>query len=61
MGYNPMRKQVVQILMSRDGIDEEEAEEIMNEAQQRVHNGEDPEVVCYEEFSLEPDYAEALL
>jgi hypothetical protein len=43
-------------LMERDGIDSEEADEMIADARQRVFDGEDPEEILLEEFGLEPDY-----
>lgn len=45
-----------QVLMRRDGMSREEAEEAIAEARERVIEGEDPEEVLAEEFGLEPDY-----
>ena len=44
------------VLMTRDGYSSEEADELINEAKQRVYNGEDPEEILEDEFGLEPDY-----
>ena len=43
-------------LIQRDGYSREEAREALQEARERVTNGEDPEEILYEEFGLEPDY-----
>jgi hypothetical protein len=45
-----------QVLMRRDGMDEDEAEEAVREAWRMVAQGADPEQVLEEEFGLEPDW-----
>jgi len=50
-----------QVLMSRDGLTEDEAEEFINEARERIYSGDDPEEILLEEFGLEPDYVFDLL
>ena len=52
---------IVKILMERDGYTQEEAESALKEARNRVYDGEDPEDVLLDEFSLEPDYIYDLL
>lgn len=47
--------QIVKILMDRDEMSEKEAQEELMWAQQRVHEGEDPEEVLLD-LHLEPDY-----
>ena len=47
---------VVKILMDRDGMTEEEAKDMVREAQERVSQGENPEEILHSEFGLEPDY-----
>lgn len=55
------RGQIIAILVQRDDISVEEAEEQFNYAQRQVkQHGRTPEDVCFEELGLEPDYAEAL-
>ena len=49
------------IIMRRDGLSAEEADEMIEYAKSRVADGEDPEDVVEEEFELEPDYAIDLL
>lgn len=44
------------VLMTRDGMSLSEAKEAIQEARQRIAEGEDPEEILYEEFGLEPDY-----
>lgn len=50
-----------QILMHRDGMSADEAEELIQEAREAVAEGQDPEEVCYDYFGLEPDYVWELL
>ena len=50
-----------QILMERDGLSAEEANELIVQAHLRVMEGEDPEEILLEEFELEPDYIFDLL
>lgn len=53
--------ELVKVIMRRDGMALEEAVEMVNEARQRVADGEDPEEILYDEFGLEPDYIFDLL
>ena len=50
------RNKIVEVLMRRDGLSEEEALEILADGRRSVEQGEDPEEVLYQEFGLEPDY-----
>lgn len=43
-------------LIQRDGLSRAEAHEVLQEARERVANGENPEEILYEEFGLEPDF-----
>ena len=43
-------------LIQRDGYSREEAREALQEARERVTNGEDPEEILYEDFGLEADF-----
>ena len=52
---------IVQILMRRDGMTLEDAEEQLAEAREAVRHGEDPEEVLLDYFGLEPDYIFELL
>lgn len=45
-----------EVLMERDGLTEEEADAAIEEAQELVAEGADPEDVLHDEFGLEPDY-----
>ena len=51
-----MTCRLVAILMKRDGLDKEEAEEWVQNAKDQVSEGADPEEVLEDEFGLEPDY-----
>ena len=44
------------VLMNRDGISEDEADDLIQDAKKRVMDGEDPEEILESEFGLEPDY-----
>ena len=56
-----MAESIKQILMRRDGMSADEAEELIQEAREAVAEEEDPEEVCYAYFGLEPDYIWELL
>lgn len=45
-----------QVLMRRDGMSAAEAQDLIDEARERVLEGEDPEEILLAEFGLEPDY-----
>lgn len=51
-----MDETIVDILVRRDGMSRSEAEEAVQEAKDRVSNGENPVEILEEEFGLEPDY-----
>jgi hypothetical protein len=51
-----MADQLFEVLMKRDRVSRAEAEEVINEARERVAAGADPEEILLEEFGLEPDY-----
>jgi len=53
--------EIVSILMRRDDLSLEEAYEQLNEARERLADGDDPEEILMEEFGLEPDYVFDLL
>lgn len=53
--------EIVNVLMRRDGLSLEEAYEQLNDARERLADGDDPEEILYEEFGLEPDYLFDLL
>ena len=48
--------QLKKVLMERDELSSEEADEIISQARQMILDGEDPEEILYEEFGLEMDY-----
>lgn len=52
---------LLKIMMRRDGLSKEEAQEQIDDAKARVLDGEDPEEILHEEFDLEPDYVFDLL
>lgn len=52
---------VAKILIERDGMTPQEATKLVQDAQQRVMQGEDPEEILRDEFGLEPDYIFDLL
>ena len=58
-----MNESIKQILMRRDGMSAEDADELIEEAKEAVIEGQDPEEVCQEFFGLgfEPDYIWELL
>jgi len=53
------------VLMRRDGMTEEDAQDLINEARsdmiRRLEKGEMPEDICEEWFGLEPDYLVELI
>ena len=53
------------VLMRRDGMTEEEADDLIREAKDDLHTrlaeGEMPEDICEEWFGLEPDYIDELI
>ena len=51
-----MTETIKEILIRRDGMDPNDADDLIAEARSRVAAGDDPEEVCYDEFGLEPDY-----
>jgi anthranilate phosphoribosyltransferase len=48
-------KPLLETLMERDDLTQKEAQELINEMNERMHEGEDPEELLYE-IGLEPDY-----
>ena len=53
---------LIDILVRRDGMSQDEAREMVDEARERVSQyGENPEDILFEEFGLEPDYIFDLL
>ncbi len=56
-----MNDSIAAVLMERDGYSESDARQAVQDARERVRDGEDPEEILYEEFGLEPDYVLDLL
>ena len=54
-------RELKKVLMQRDGMSSREADNAIDDAKQRVFDGEDPEEVLADEFGLEPDYIFDLL
>ena len=52
---------LVSILMRRDGMERDDAEDLLQDARAAVEEGEDPEDVLADWFDLEPDYVFDLL
>lgn len=51
-----MSETLKEVIMRRDGLSSDEADDLIDEAKQAVLEGEDPEEVLSEMFGLEPDY-----
>ena len=60
-----MIKSLLQVLVERDGMQEEEAKKLIKEVKEvlldRIENGEDAYDICEEYFGLEPDYLNDLI
>ena len=52
---------ILEVLMRRDELSREEAQDMIDEAKELVRNGANPESICRTEFGLEPDYMWDLL
>lgn len=52
---------IVRILMKRDEMERDDAEDLLRDARAAVEDGEDPEEVLADFFGLEPDYVFDLL
>ena len=52
---------LVSILMRRDGMERDDAEDLLQDARAAVEDGEDPEEILQDYFGLEPDYVFDLL
>jgi hypothetical protein len=50
-----------QVIMRRDGLSSQEADELIESAREQILEGEDPEEVLLNDFGLEPDYIFDLL
>lgn len=44
------------VLMRRDGLSPQDADETIRDLKLRVEAGENPEEILYDEFGLEPDF-----
>lgn len=53
--------EIVRILMERDGMERDEAEDLLRDARAAVEEGEDPEEILEDFFGLEPDYVYDLI
>lgn len=53
-------KSLLETIMETDDLSKEDAQEIINDMNERMHEGEDPEELLYE-IGLEPDYVLDLL
>lgn len=53
--------EIVRVLMERDGCSREDALDLLNDARERVLDGENPEDILMDDFGLEPDYIFDLL
>ena len=51
-----MELSILEVLIRRDGMEKSEALEMIEEAKQRVSEGESIEEILHYEFGLEPDY-----
>ena len=47
---------ILEVLMTRDGLSREEAQEWIDDVREEVAAGADPEEMLHYEFGLEPDY-----
>jgi 20S proteasome alpha/beta subunit len=60
-----MRESIKDVLMKRDGMSTEEAEDLISQAIEDLHErlakGEMPHDICMEWFRLEPDYLDELI
>lgn len=56
-----MNESIKDVIMRRDGLSSDDADDLINEAREAIEGGEDPEEVLSEFFGLEPDYIFDLL
>jgi hypothetical protein len=56
-----MSNELIKILITRDGMSEQEATEAIAEARELIFDGHDPEEILMDEFGLEADYIFDLL
>ena len=52
---------IVSILMRRDGMERDAAEDLLGEAMVAVEDGQDPKEILEDWFGLEPDYLDDLI
>lgn len=45
-----------QVLIDRDGETPESADEIIQDAKERIYRGSNPEDILHDDLGLEPDY-----
>lgn len=61
----PKRASIKEVLIARDGMEPEEADELIaeckNDLNVRLAEGEMPYDICQEYFGLEPDYLDELI
>lgn len=55
-GSSNMSESLKQVIMRRDDMSSEEADELINEAKEELAEGGDPEEILAEYFGLELDY-----
>jgi hypothetical protein len=59
------RETIKKVLMRRDGLSEDEAQNLVDQAREdlfeRLENEEMPFDLCQEHFGLEPDYLDELM
>jgi len=53
--------EIVRILMKRDGMERDDAEDLLRDARAAVEESENPEEILADWFGLEPDYVFDLL
>ena len=53
---NKVKNEIIQVLMDRDKMSKDEAEELLSDARESLDDGEDPEEILLDHFGLEPDY-----
>lgn len=56
-----MKETIKEVLIRRDGMDPQDADELIWDAKRAVAQGEDPEEVLADYFGLEPDWVFELL
>jgi hypothetical protein len=52
---------LIEVLMSRDGLTEKQAQRAIDDARAMIYEGYDPEEILLDEFGLEADYVFDLL